>query len=50
MKFETLIDFLENRMCMSHTYQSLLTRRLIEAGGSAAMRQIVIHFLIQDES
>lgn len=50
MTFEILIDFLENRMSMSHIYQPLLIKTLIETGGSATIRQLADHFLSQDES
>jgi hypothetical protein len=38
MTFEKLIDFLENKMSMSHIYQPLLIKSLVEAGGSATIR------------
>ena len=50
MKFENLIDFLENRMRMSHIYQPLFIKSLVEAGGSATIRQLAHKFLTQDES
>ena len=50
MKFEDLIDFLENRMRMSHIYQPLFIKSLIESGGSATIRQLAHKFLSQDES
>jgi len=50
MKFEDLVDFLENRMRMSHIYQPLFIKSLIEAGGSATIRQLAHKFLSQDES
>ena len=50
MTFNQLIDFIENRMRMSHIYQPLLIRSLIDAGGSATIRQLAQAFLIQDES
>ena len=50
MTFEKLIDFLENKMSMSHIYQPLLVTSLVEAGGSATIRQIAFNFLSQDES
>jgi diadenosine tetraphosphate (Ap4A) HIT family hydrolase len=50
MKFEDLKDFLENRMRMSHIYQPLFIKSLIEAGGSATIRQLAHKFLSQDES
>ena len=50
MTFDEIIDFLENRMRMSHIYQPLLIKSLVEAGGSATIRQIAHAFLSQDES
>jgi diadenosine tetraphosphate (Ap4A) HIT family hydrolase len=50
MTFEQLIDFLENKMRMSHIYQPLLIRSLVDAGGSATLRQLAHSFLVQDES
>jgi len=48
--FEELSDFIEKRMKMSHVYQPLLIKALIDAGGSATLRQIALNFLVQDES
>jgi ATP adenylyltransferase len=50
MKFEKLVDFLENKMSMSHIYQPLLLKSLVEAGGTATIRQLAHEFLAQDES
>jgi diadenosine tetraphosphate (Ap4A) HIT family hydrolase len=50
MTFEELSDFLEKRMKMSHVYQPLLIKALVDAGGSATIRQIALNFLVQDES
>jgi len=50
MNFEELRDFLKSKMKMSHVYQPLLIKSLIEAGGSATIRQMAITFLAQDES
>ena len=50
MNIKDLVDFLENRMSMSHIYQPLLIKSLIDAGGSATIRQLANHFLAQDES
>mgnify|MGYP001036219271 FL=1 len=50
MTFEQLVDFLSNRMKMSHIYQPLLIRSLVDAGGSATLRQLATYFLSQDES
>lgn len=35
MTFTDLIDFIENKMTMSHIYQPLLIRSLVDAGGTA---------------
>ena len=37
-------------MSMSHLYQPLLGRALVDAGGVAAVRQLAQVFLVQDES
>jgi hypothetical protein len=50
MEFNDLIDFIDNRMKMSHIYQPLMLRILVEAGGIATIRQLAHGFLAQDES
>ncbi len=50
MTFEELETFLRKQMRMSHIYQPLLIRSLLDAGGSATVRQLATAFLIQDES
>jgi diadenosine tetraphosphate (Ap4A) HIT family hydrolase len=50
MTYEELIDFIENRMTMSHVYQPVLIRSLVDAGGKATLRQLAQAFLVQDES
>jgi ATP adenylyltransferase len=50
MKFEQLVNFLENKMSMSHIYQPLLLKSLVESGGTATIRQLAHQFLAQDES
>ena len=50
MTFDDLIAFLETKMSMSHIYQPLLIRTLVDAGGSATIRQLANAFLSQDES
>jgi hypothetical protein len=50
MDFADLIDFIDNRMKMSHIYQPLLLRIMVDAGGTATIRQIAHGFLAQDES
>jgi len=50
VNFSDLIDFVENRMHMSHVYQPLLIRSLVAAGGTATLRQLALSFLVEDES
>ncbi len=50
MQFSGLKNFLLNKMSMSHVYQPLLIRALIDSGGSATVRQLAQDFLKQDES
>lgn len=50
MEFEDLRDFLTSKMRMSHIYQPLLIKSLIEAGGATTLRQMAITFLSHDES
>jgi len=50
MTFDELRDFVQTRMRMSHIYQPLLIKTLLESGGMATVRQIAHAFLTQDES
>lgn len=50
MTYEQLVEFLSSKMKMSHIYQPLLIRSLVDAGGSATLRQLAQFFLSQDES
>ena len=50
MTYDELVDFIENRMTMSHVYQPVLIRSLVDAGGKATLRQLAQAFLVQDES
>lgn len=50
MQFSNLRDFLLNKMSMSHVYQPLLIRSLVDSGGKATIRQLAQDFLKQDES
>ena len=50
MTFYDLKEFLESKMRLSHIYQPLLIKSLIESGGSASLRQLAGAFLAQDES
>ena len=50
MTYTDLVNFISNTMSMSHIYQPLLIRSLVEAGGTATIRQLAQNFLSQDES
>jgi hypothetical protein len=44
LSFGELRDFITERMRMSHIYQPLLIRSLLEAGGTATVRQLAADF------
>ncbi len=48
--YRVLRDFLLHRMKMSHLYQPVMLRTLIESGGVATVREIAAAFLAWDES
>jgi hypothetical protein len=48
--FDTLRDFITGRMQMSHIYQPLMLKTLLEYEGTASVRQIAQAFLARDES
>ena len=50
VSFSELKTFLTATMRMSHIYQPLLIKTLLDAGGSATLRQLATLFLSQDES
>ena len=50
MKAEDLLSFLEEQMRMSHVYQPLLIRSLLDAGGQATTRQVATDFAKEDEA
>lgn len=50
MNFIELYNFIENKMRMSHIYQPLLIKTLVEVGGSATLRQLASQFVLEDES
>jgi ATP adenylyltransferase len=50
LTYDDLVDFLEKKMSMSHVYQPVLIRSLVEAGGATTVRQLALSFLSQDES
>ena len=45
-----LRDFLQRRMRMSHVYQPVMLKALIQGGGSASLRAIAAAFLALDEA
>ena len=48
--FDTLRNFITGRMRMSHIYQPVMLKTLLENGGRASIRQIAAAFLARDES
>jgi len=50
MTYDELLDFLKNRMRLSHVYQPLLVLYLVRAGGRATLRQLAVSFLVGDDS
>lgn len=50
MSVDELMDFIQNRMRMSHIYQPLLIRLLVEAGGQSTLRQLAKEFSSFDEA
>lgn len=49
MTYKELKDFLESKMRLSHIYQPLLIKSLVEAGGKATIRQLALVFITEDE-
>ena len=49
LTYTELLDFIQERMRMSHIYQPLLIRSLVEVGGKATLRQLATAFLQRDE-
>lgn len=49
MTVEELLDFIEHRMRMSHVYQPLLIRSLLDSGNIATVRQLALELLAEDE-
>lgn len=45
-----LLDFLENQMSMSHIYQPVVIRTLLENGGTSSIRNLAKEFLAYDEA
>jgi ATP adenylyltransferase len=50
MTHEELLDFIRNRMRMSHIYQPVMLRVLLESSGSATERQIAEAISSEDPS
>lgn len=50
MDFETLEDFLRNRMRMAHIYQPVMIKALLEHGGTASVEDIARALLSHDQS
>ena len=50
MTFNQLIEFISTSMRMSHIYQPLLIKSLVESNGLATLRQVAYDFLAEDES
>src|SRR5262245_53309063 len=48
--FEHLRDFIRSRMRMSHIYQPVMIKELLQNGGRASIRTIAAAFLARDES
>lgn len=49
MNYNQLVEFLTNKMSMSHVYQPVVIRSLVDAGGVATLRQLAQTFLLHDE-
>jgi diadenosine tetraphosphate (Ap4A) HIT family hydrolase/5-methylcytosine-specific restriction endonuclease McrA len=49
-EYEDLREFMLERMRMSHIYQPVMLKTLIESGGKATLRKIAAAFLARDES
>jgi hypothetical protein len=47
---EDLRDYLQAKMKMSHVYQPVIIRSLLEAGGTCTVRQLALALLTEDES
>ena len=50
MTFEELYNFLSSKMKMSHIYQPLLIKTLLDSGGVSTIRQLATTLLSSDES
>jgi ATP adenylyltransferase len=50
LKYNQLVDFISNRMRMSHIYQPVMLIELLRSGGRCSTRQIAKAILARDES
>ena len=50
MTFKSLKEFIERKLKMSHIYQPMVIRELVNSGGRATIRQLALSLLAQDES
>ncbi len=50
MNFTELKNFIDTKMKMSHVYQPLLIRLLVESGGQSTLRQLAKEFSAFDEA
>jgi len=50
MTFDELLDFVNNRMQMSHVYQPLVIQFLARAGGAATLHQLAAEMSAADEA
>jgi ATP adenylyltransferase len=49
MTHEELAEFIEHKMSMSHVYQPLVLRALVDSDGVATLRQLAVALVSQDE-
>ena len=50
MKPQELAEYIEQKMRMSHIYQPVVIKALVDGGGSATIRQLAQAILLHDES
>jgi len=50
MNFESIKEFILKKLKMSHVFQPLVIRELVDSGGHATVRQLALALLVQDES
>ena len=46
MTLTELLEFIESKMSMSHVYQPVLIRALVDAGGTATIRQLCLALVL----